>query len=468
MAAFRGSMIGLVILGGGLTVFGADAKEKETVELRDSAQVGDSTKVLVTLKAEGLYRPAPAPGAAKSEPVKPLKLKVETRLEFLERVLVTDPVGKPGRATRVVRKVSQAASAINGEIRPTAAVLRPEVALLVAEPRAGGVVVFSPGGPLTRSELELVQGAGDPLALASLLTDKRVKVGDSWTVGDDAARSLSSYDSLIDNALQAKVESIDAQTIKIHLEGNVRGSVLGGEGKMLFEGTLNLDRAAGRIDRLHLQRSEARKPGAVEAGLEVKSTLTVTRQPVEPSASIPDDALAGGAAEPDPQQEQLLLISPDGKYTLSHDRNWHTYWDDRRLTVLKRLDRGVVVAQCNLLNGPNAGKGRHQDLKQFRNDLRSALGSRFASFLGEGEVEGDPAGGFRYKVGVQGREGNLGLVWYYYLIASPDGDQLLATFTQADNQVKAFGDQDLRLIGSLRWRDAAESSPRPDPDAKPE
>lgn len=137
MAAFRGSMIGLVILGGGLTVFGADAKEKETVELRDSAQVGDSTKVLVTLKAEGLYRPAPAPGAAKSEPVKPLKLKVETRLEFLERVLVTDPVGKPGRATRVVRKVSQAASAINGEIRPTAAVLRPEVALLVAEPRAG-------------------------------------------------------------------------------------------------------------------------------------------------------------------------------------------------------------------------------------------------------------------------------------------------------------------------------------------
>ncbi|SIO42736.1 hypothetical protein SAMN05444166_4627 [Singulisphaera sp. GP187] len=463
MAAFRGSVIGLVVFGACLTAFGAAAVE--TVTLSDSARVGDSTQVLILLKAEGLYRPAPPPGTAKPEPVKPLKLKVETRLEFVERVLATDTQGKPGRATRVVRKVSQAASAINGEIRPTAAVLRPEVALLVAEPRAEGVVVFSPGGPLTRSELELVQAAADPLALAALLTDKPVKVGDSWKVGDDGARSLSSYDTLTENALQAKVESIDARTVKIHLEGNVRGAVLGGEGKMLFDGTLSVDRAAGRIDRLHLQRSEARKPGAVEAGLEVKSTLTVTRQTAEPSAQIADDAVAAGAGavEPDPKREQLLLVSPDGKYTLTHDRNWHTYWDDRRLTVLKRLDRGVVVAQCNLMNGPSAGKGRHQDLKQFRNDLRSALGPRFASFLGEGEVEGDPAGGFRYKVGVQGREGNLGLVWYYYLIASPDGDQLLATFTQADDRVKAFGDQDLRLIGSLRWRDAPEAAPRPTP-----
>lgn len=468
MATFRGSVLGLlVLLGGGLTLTVCGADVKEAVTLRDSAQVGDSTKVLITLKAEGLYRPAPPPGAAKAEPPKPLKLKVETRLEFLERVLTTDTAGKPGRATRVVRKVSQAASAINGEIRPTAAVLRPEVTLLVAEPRAGGVVVFSPTGPLTRSELELVQAAGDPLALPSLLPDKPVKVGDTWTVEDDAARALSSYDALVSNALEAKVESVDPRMVKIHLEGNVRGSVLGGEGKMLFDGTLSVDHAAGRIDRLDLRRSEARKPGPVEAGLDMQSTLTVTREPVAASDAIPGLDLADKGKEGDPEREQLLLISPDGKYTLKHDRDWHTYWDDRRLTVLKRLERGVVVAQCNLMNGPNAGKGRHQDLKQFRNDLRSALGARFASFLGEGEVEGDPAGGFRYKVGVQGREGNLGLVWYYYLVASPEGDQLLATFTQADDRVKAFGDQDLRLIGSLRWREAPGAAPRPSPEPKP-
>ena len=97
--------------------------------------------------------------------------------------------------------------------------------------------------------------------------------------------------------------------------------------------------------------------------------------------------------------------------------------------VLKRLDRGEMVAQCNLAVGPNAGKGRHQDLGQFRDDLRKALGDRFVQFVGQGEVDGAPAGGFRYKVTVQGRQGDSGVLWHYYLIAGPDGDQLIATFT---------------------------------------
>jgi len=461
MATWKGWASGLVAwLGMGLAAVGADEK----VALQDLARADDQSKVLVTLKAEGLYRPGPPPGSTSTESSKPLKLNVQTRLEFVERVLTTED-GKPtGKAKRVARHVSQAAAAINGEIRPTSAVLRPGVALLVAELKGGSVTVHSPLGPLTRSELELVQGAADPLTLGSLLSDSPVGTGDTWKVSDDAARSLSAYDTLIDNALTAKVKSIDSQTALIQLDGNVRGSVLGAEGKMLFAGTVTLNRASMRIERLDLRRSEARRPGAVEAGLEVQSTLTVSRQPTEPSERLTDNAVAGINSEPDPSLEQLLLISQDGKYSLQHDRSWHTYWDDQRSTVLKCLDKGAVVAQSNLIYGPNAGKGRHQDIKQFRDDLRSALGSRFSSFLGEGEVNGDPAGGFRYKVGVQGREGQVGVVWYYYLVASPEGDQLLITFTMADNLLQSFGNQDERLVGSLRWR---EPTTAPSSSAKP-
>ena len=37
---------------------------------------------------------------------------------------------------------------------------------------------------------------------------------------------------------------------------------------------------------------------------------------------------------------------------------------------------------------------------------------------------------------VQGREGDVGVLWDYYLVASPDGDQLLATFTLAADQAQ--------------------------------
>ena len=51
----------------------------------------------------------------------------------------------------------------------------------------------------------------------------------------------------------------------------------------------------------------------------------------------------------------------------------------------------------------------------------------------------------------------MGVVWYYYLLASPEGDQLLATFTLADTEVQAFGGQDEALMGSLRWKTGAGS-----------
>ena len=69
----------------------------------------------------------------------------------------------------------------------------------------------------------------------------------------------------------------------------------------------------------------------------------------------------------------------------------------------------------------------------------------------------------RYKIGVQGREGNLDVLWYYFLVASSKGDQLLVTFTLPATQSKVFGTQDLQLVGSLRWKTPApgETTPKP-------
>jgi hypothetical protein len=44
------------------------------------------------------------------------------------------------------------------------------------------------------------------------------------------------------------------------------------------------------------------------------------------------------------------------------------------------------------------------------------------------------------------------VLWYYYLIAAPDGDQLLATFTLDQESEKRFGDQDRAILETLRWK----------------
>jgi hypothetical protein len=457
----------------------------ERVLLREAIPAGAASQVRIELKAQGLFRPGLPPGDGATEPrrPKPLSLEIQTRLVFIERLVPdrqnhgprpartnqvpgpADSAESPGRL-KAVRQVLQAASAINGEVRPTAAMLRPEVSLLVAErrDRDGPVVVASPFGPLTRSELELVEGLGDPLALAGLLPPKPVVPGEHWRVHDWAAQAVSGYDQIVSNDLTATLESVDAARARIRLNGVTRGSALGGSGTITVEGFLTFDRRLAGIDQLELSRVEVRQPGPIEAGLDVKSSLSMRRQPVVPPATLGDAALAGVPLEITPEREMLRLSGPDGKSTLVHDRHWHLFWVDPKLIVLKRLDQGQVVAQCNIALGPAAAKGRHQDPNQFRDDIRRALKQRFVEFLGAGEVAGHPAGGFRYKVGVQGREGDFPVVWYYYLLASPEGDQLLATYTLAADHAQAFGEEDLKMIGTLQWstpeRGASHGDPR--------
>ena len=436
--------MGAIIAGVVLLAIAATPADRAT--LREEARPGDSTRATVELKAEGMFKPASLPGTP--EP-KPLALKVGTKVEFAERVAAVDDRGQPVRS---IRQVDRAAAAINGEVRPYNSALRAELATLVADRREGSVAIASPGGPLTRSELELVQGPGDPLALPMLLPSRPVGVGDRWDVGDLAARNLSGYDALATNALEATLEALDDASARVRLLGSIRGAALGGEGTMACDGSFTFDRKANRVDKLTFRRAETRRAGPVEAGLDVKSVLNVTRAPAAPTRPLDDDAFVDKALGASRGNELLLFVAPDGKYTLLHDREWHLYWDDNRQVILKRLDRGEMVAQCNLSAGPNAGKGRHQDLEQFRDDLKKALGGRFVHFVGQGEVDGAAAGGFRYKVTVQGRQGDSGVLWHYYLIANPDGDQLIATFTLGLAQQAQFADQDLRLIGSMEWK----------------
>src|SRR5262249_33033101 len=88
---------------------------------------------------------------------------------------------------------------------------------------------------------------------------------------------------------------------------------------------------------------------------------------------------------------------------------------------------------------------------QFRDEVRRVLGKRFVEYIGMGEVDGDPTGGYRFKVGVQGREGDLGVVWYYYLVASPAGGQVIVTYNPAAQGARGVAEQDVEVIGTRRW-----------------
>ena len=387
---------------------------------------------------------------------KPRELEVQTRLIMHERIVRAGPDGwcarrrrgaecewpEAGGSLKVVRHVVQAAAAINGEVRRRllrAAGGRPAGGR--ERDRGWPVVVFSPSGPLSWSELELVQGVGDPLALADLLPEQPVAVGDRWKVRPSAAKVLSGYDTVTKSNLEGTLESADASKARIRLKGRVEGSAFGGSGAIGLEGFATFDREALRLEHLDLNRVETRQAGPVEAGLDMKSTLIVSARTSEPPEALSDSGLAGVSLAHSSGSELLQMTGPGGRSTMLADRDWHIFLEVARTAIMKRLDGGRVVAQCNLMAGPRAGKGRHQDPAQFREDS-PRLERSVCSVPGHGEVDGRSDGGFRYRVGVEGREGDLGVIGII-ILASPTGEQLLATFTLAADNLKSFGEGDL-------------------------
>ena len=108
------------------------AGSESAIVLRERGEEAACTQVRIELKAEGLFRPGLPAGSIGAEVrmPKPLALDVKTRLVFIERLIEDKgPDRKRERAERLetrarsskrkaIRWVSQAAAAINGEVRP--------------------------------------------------------------------------------------------------------------------------------------------------------------------------------------------------------------------------------------------------------------------------------------------------------------------------------------------------------------
>src|SRR5260370_12497611 len=115
-----------------------------------------------------------SPQKDQKEP-KLLPLTGESALEYDERILKADKEGQVDKTLRVYRGL-----ALHRKVgdQPQEASLRPEVRRLVVLRHKGVEVPFSPDGPLTPPEIDLIRTDIFTPAFSGLLPDKAVKAGD--------------------------------------------------------------------------------------------------------------------------------------------------------------------------------------------------------------------------------------------------------------------------------------------------
>src|SRR5260370_15569986 len=113
------------------------------------------------------------------------------------------------------------------------------------------------------------------------------------------------------------------------------------------------------------------------------------------------------------------------------------------------MNRADVSAQETIAPSTDADKGKHLSPDEFKDAMYGSPGFELKKELQAGEVPSDQKDRWVYRLSAVGELDGVEVMQNCYLIAAPDGEQVVVTFTMTPKQAEKLGARDLSFVGSL-------------------
>ena len=414
---------------------------------------GRTILTAIDVTGEGSFEFQPPAGQTDTT-THPVKLAAAYR--YAERRLPA--AGREALAYRALRVYRQAASRITVGSEQTLPRLREERAQIFVTAAGRGVTAYSPEGPLTAKEVELLACPADSLLLPALLPSGPVAVGQDWTPPGWVAARMAGVDEAFAVKLRCRLMAVAQGEAQVDFDGTVEGAVSGTNSKTAIEGTLSYNLAGNYIASAKMTQTEQRNVGgALSPGMSLTLTAGLRRMPAPAASVIGDDAALAVPRVLPVAWRELEYVAPWGA-TLIYDRDWDLYRQDEQALVLRLLDRGRMVAQVNVSPVEPAAGGAPVSVEKFREEIRTSLGDRVTN-LGAADVLETSPGLTIDRVSVEGKVAEGNRLWRYYLLTASDGRQAACTVTVEPENLDELGRRDQELVRGLRFSPADPSTP---------
>ncbi|HUT12061.1 MAG TPA: hypothetical protein VMY42_16285 [Thermoguttaceae bacterium] len=416
-----------------------------TYEFTSGRELGQTDRVTVVLEVGGDV-------INKVEgKIERAKMSVVCNLNYAERTLEV-PRDDAGR-WRAVRYYDQATAVVKVSEDGLKLTLSPQRQLIGAEIEAEEVTLFAPQGPLTRDELELIDVQGNSLLLDRFLPQEPVAVGDTWKHSEGLVAALLGVERVAEADVRSTLGEVTDTVARFDMSGRVEGAVYGVTTEISVKAKYRFDLRRKRIDWFTMLVEEKRNASPVADGVDAVARLKVQIEPSEGAAELADAALQEIPSSATAAMTELAYASAEGGWRFTHDRRWHVYRDQPQLAVLRMMDRGELIAQCNVSSLPKLPPEKTVSLGQFQEEVKKALGEGFEEFAEVGQwEEGDDRR--VYQVNVRGKASEMPIQWNYYLIVDGQGRRVVFAFTFESRLADRFQGADRNLVRSLRFADA--------------
>lgn len=439
-----------LILASGVTAPRLTLADDAEVLLAKTAEDTQTAHVEIVLEAAGALK------FKEKEAVKSLPTAVTARLVYDEKRLADEADGTR-QTLRRYRSVEPTIRVDQTSFQPK---LRTERNLVVARTAEAQPELHSPLGPMTSDESELLQLPFQTLLIDDLLPGKTVKVGESWKHDDAVLCSLLNLDAVSQSDVSSTLGEATAEAARVEFKGVVQGALGGVAAEFDVVGRYKFDRTQDRITWLAVLLKEKRAIGHVEPGVEATTRLQMTLAPIAEPKDLSVAELRDVDLSPYPELLRLEHVSQAGGYRLDHERRWHVMTDSNEVLALRLVDRGELLAQCNIRHITIPDPSRQPSLTQFQADIRRSLDKNFGQFVRVGE-SGNSLGQTIFRAEAAGTVEELTIHWIYYLVLDPSGRQVVFAFTVEQPLLDRFEGADTALVSTVRFNDPNATATQP-------
>jgi len=211
--------------------------------------------------------------------------------------------------------------------------------VVVLRGEAGKKVPFSPDGPLTLAEIDVIRNdLFSPALVTGLLPKQEAGVGNRWPASSQAVTELTEYAAIEKNELVVELAAfvtLDGRRhAKLTLKGDVRGQGEDGFGLQSFTGTAYFDLDRKMLVSLNLSaKNRLFGPDGKTVNGEVAGTFVVRRSPAA-GDELSAAKLKALDTKPADATTRLLFDDPSFGASFTYPRRWRLGTvGERRLTV---------------------------------------------------------------------------------------------------------------------------------------
>ena len=442
------SLIFLLTVVAPFSVRGKSPREApQRVNLSPQIAEGDVQHAKILFELDGTL-------ALKSETKDPVNVPVQAKAQVsYDEKIAQGPTPTQPWARSTIRAYKTAKATIKFRKRTVTPQLREDRQLIASSAQSPeAVVLFSPLGPLTRDELDLIDVPANSAIINDLLPRKTVGIGETWKLESALLPAILGVEAIARQDIQCQLARIDDGSAVVEAQGSVSGASGGVATEIQLAAKYAYDLTQKRIAWFAMSLREQRSVGHAQPGLKGTIRLQMALSPRSEVPALHADVLSDLQLAVGPHNQLLEFVSPNGNFELLTSRQWHEMLDQEDACVLRLVDRGDLVAQCNLTALPPMEDGVPFTLNDFQNDIKTVLDAKFGEFVTATEKVNDN-GLHVMRAMASGLASEVPINWVYYHITNEQGRRVSCVFTFESDLMARFEAADEALISSFRFRE---------------